>query len=149
MDEPQPPKQDEYVETERDRRIANIVLLVILVVIVGAGIWLANAMVNQRVLDDCLAQGGRKCTPPIGGASAVTRYVITIRHPHSSAAAPRMAPRARKADDPDDDEDMIADERSRDADKRTGRHQAVLAGHLARASPGRRTDRTAGRRRCR
>jgi len=65
MDEPQPPKPDEYVETERDRRIANIVLLVILVVIVGAGVWLANAMVNQRVLDDCLAQGGRKCTPPI------------------------------------------------------------------------------------
>ena len=61
MDEPQPPKPDEYVETERDRRIANIVLLVILAVIVGAGIWLANAMVNQRVLDDCLAQGGRHC----------------------------------------------------------------------------------------
>jgi len=65
MDERQPPKPDEYVETERDRRIANIVLLVILVVIVGAGVWLANAMVEHRVLDDCLAQGRRNCAPPI------------------------------------------------------------------------------------
>ena len=65
MDEPQPPKPDKYVETPRDRRIANIVLLVILAVVVGGGIWLANAMVNQRQLDDCLAQGGRKCAPPI------------------------------------------------------------------------------------
>ena len=65
MDDPQPPKQDEYVETERDRRIANIVLLVILVVIVGAGIWLANAMFEQRVLDDCVAQGRTNCARPI------------------------------------------------------------------------------------
>jgi hypothetical protein len=65
MDEPQPPKPDDYVETPRDRRIANIVLLVILVVVVGGGIWLANAMVKQRALDNCLAQGGRKCAPPI------------------------------------------------------------------------------------
>jgi hypothetical protein len=62
-DEPKAQKQDEYVETARDRRLANIVLLVLLVVIVGGGIWLANAMFDQRVLDDCLAQGRRNCAP--------------------------------------------------------------------------------------
>jgi hypothetical protein len=62
-DEPKAQKPDDYVETARDRRLANIVLLVLLVVIVGGGIWLANAMFDQRVLDDCLAQGRRNCAP--------------------------------------------------------------------------------------
>jgi hypothetical protein len=69
MDEQKAPKEaqgpDKYVETPRDRRIANIVLLVILAVVVGGGIWLANAMFEQRQLDDCLAQGRRNCTPAI------------------------------------------------------------------------------------
>ena len=48
-----------------ERRIANAVLLLFLVLIVGGGIWLANAMFDQRRLDDCMAQGGRNCAPPI------------------------------------------------------------------------------------
>jgi hypothetical protein len=62
-DEPKGVKPDDYVETARDRRLANIVLLIVLVVIVGGGVWLANAMFDQRVLDDCLAQGRRNCAP--------------------------------------------------------------------------------------
>lgn len=65
MDEHKAEQPDKYVETPRDRRIANIVLLVILAVVVGGGIWLANAMFEQRALDDCLAQGRRNCTPAI------------------------------------------------------------------------------------
>jgi hypothetical protein len=69
MDEPKAPEQaqkpDTYVESPRDRRVANIVLLLILAVVVGGGIWLANAMFEQRQLDDCLAQGRRNCTPAI------------------------------------------------------------------------------------
>jgi hypothetical protein len=65
MDEPEAPKGDKYVETARDRRIANALLLFFLVVVVGGGIWLANAMFEQRRLDDCLAQGGRNCAPAI------------------------------------------------------------------------------------
>jgi hypothetical protein len=66
MDEPQPPQHEEpYVESERDRRIANIVLLVFLVALVGGGIWLANAMFEQRRLDDCVAQGRTNCAPRI------------------------------------------------------------------------------------
>jgi len=53
----------ESTETERERRIANIVLLLFVVGLVGGGIWLANAMFNQRVLDDCIAQGRRNCAP--------------------------------------------------------------------------------------
>jgi hypothetical protein len=66
MDEPQPPQREEpYVESERDRRIANIVLLVFLVALIGGGIWLANAMFEQRQLDDCVAQGRTNCAPRI------------------------------------------------------------------------------------
>ena len=48
MDEPEAPKGDNYVETARDRRIANALLLFFLIVVVGGGIWLANAMFEQR-----------------------------------------------------------------------------------------------------
>ena len=65
LDDPEQPRQDKYVETARDRRIANALLLFFLVVVVGGGIWLANAMFEQRRLDDCLAQGGRNCAPAI------------------------------------------------------------------------------------
>ena len=65
MNEPEQPNEDRYVETARERRIANAVLLLFLVLIVGGGIWLANAMFDQRRLDDCMAQGGRNCAPPI------------------------------------------------------------------------------------
>jgi len=63
MDEPQTPRPDAYRETPRDRRIANLVLLGLLIILVGGGIWLANAMFEQRVIDDCVAQGRRNCMP--------------------------------------------------------------------------------------
>jgi hypothetical protein len=63
MSEPEQPRPDDYVETPRERRIANAELLFFLVLVVGGGIWLANAMFNQRQLDDCVAQGRSNCAP--------------------------------------------------------------------------------------
>jgi hypothetical protein len=57
------PANQKHRETDRDRTVANIFLLVFFVVIVGIGIWLANAMMDARNLDDCLAQGRRNCAP--------------------------------------------------------------------------------------
>ena len=61
MEEPKPPPPEENAETDRERRIANIVLLGFFVVVVGIGVWLANAMITHRQIDDCLAQGRRDC----------------------------------------------------------------------------------------
>jgi cytoskeletal protein RodZ len=64
MDEPlQPTKPAGEDDDERDRRVTNIFLLVFFVVIVGSGIWLVNAMIEQRQIDDCVAQGRRNCAP--------------------------------------------------------------------------------------
>jgi hypothetical protein len=56
------PSQDPD-EDERDRRATNIFLVVFFVIVVGAGLWLVNAMVDQRTIDNCLAQGRRNCAP--------------------------------------------------------------------------------------
>jgi hypothetical protein len=60
--EQEPPGQDE-AEDERERRVTNVFMLVFFAAVIGAGIWLVNAMVDQRRLDDCLAQGRRNCAP--------------------------------------------------------------------------------------
>jgi hypothetical protein len=57
----EPPRDDE--ETEADRRIANIILLVGAVVLIGGGIWLVNAMLDARRADECLSSGRRNCNP--------------------------------------------------------------------------------------
>ncbi len=54
---------DKNDDEDGDRRLANIVLAVGFIVLVGLGIWLADAMVTARKADDCLASGRRKCFP--------------------------------------------------------------------------------------
>jgi hypothetical protein len=50
-------------QEERDRRAANIFLLVGAVIFIGIGIWLANAMIDARRADECLSSGRRNCAP--------------------------------------------------------------------------------------
>jgi hypothetical protein len=48
---------------ERDRRAANIFLLIAAAVVVAAGVWLVDAMLAARRADDCLSAGRRNCAP--------------------------------------------------------------------------------------
>ena len=41
----------------------RIALAVGFVVLVGGGIWLANAMVDARKADECISSGRRNCIP--------------------------------------------------------------------------------------
>jgi hypothetical protein len=65
MNDSTPAEPEEYVETERERRIGNAILVVFLIGLIGGGIWLANAMFDQRRIDDCMAQGRHNCGPSI------------------------------------------------------------------------------------
>ncbi|MEJ0077529.1 MAG: hypothetical protein WDO17_19245 [Alphaproteobacteria bacterium] len=61
MNAPQTP--DDQDDEEGDRRLANIVLAVAFVLLVGGGIWLANAMIEARKADECMSSGRRNCNP--------------------------------------------------------------------------------------
>jgi hypothetical protein len=60
---PQPQQTPEPEESESDRRLGNIILGVGLVLLLGIGWWLADAMYLARKADDCLSSGRRNCTP--------------------------------------------------------------------------------------
>ena len=57
----EPPSSPE--QEARDRRVANVFLLVAGALLVGIGVWLANAMVDARRADECIATGRRNCNP--------------------------------------------------------------------------------------
>jgi hypothetical protein len=59
MNAPSNPTPDD----EGDRKLANIVLIVAFVLLVGGGIWLANAMIEARKADECMSSGRRNCNP--------------------------------------------------------------------------------------
>ena len=40
-----------------------IVLAIGFVLLVGGGIWLANAMIDARKADECMSSGRRDCNP--------------------------------------------------------------------------------------
>jgi hypothetical protein len=48
---------------ETERRRANVVLLVVFAIVVGIGVWLVNALVDARRIDDCIAQHRSNCNP--------------------------------------------------------------------------------------
>ena len=50
-------------DDEADRKLANIVLLIGFVLLVGGGIWLASAMIDARKADECMSSGRRNCNP--------------------------------------------------------------------------------------
>ncbi len=62
VDGPKPKTPDSDNEA-KDRRAANIFLAVAAIIVIGAGIWLVDAMIAARKADECIAAGRRNCTP--------------------------------------------------------------------------------------
>ena len=58
FEKPPTPEQE-----ARDRRAANVFLLVAGILLVGVGVWLANGMIEARRADLCISSGRRNCSP--------------------------------------------------------------------------------------
>ena len=45
------------------RMTINLIAGIVVLLLLGAGLWLADELARARRLDDCLAQGRRNCGP--------------------------------------------------------------------------------------
>jgi hypothetical protein len=54
-------RRDDDEETPRERLVINLVLLGLAVLLVGGGVWLANAIFDMRRVQDCAMAGRRNC----------------------------------------------------------------------------------------
>jgi hypothetical protein len=53
----------ESADDYRNRMIVNVAALLFVIVLVGAGIWLADTMARMRKDQDCVLSGRRNCAP--------------------------------------------------------------------------------------
>jgi hypothetical protein len=63
---PGPPANDskpdeDAPESDRERMTINLVIGAFLALFIGAGVWLANAMVDVRKNQDCVLSGRKSC----------------------------------------------------------------------------------------
>jgi hypothetical protein len=50
-------------ETASERRLVNMLIISIILVICGAAFWLGDALLDARRADECMASGRRNCAP--------------------------------------------------------------------------------------
>jgi len=50
-------------ETERERRLINVLIVGFILFVLGAGLWLGDALLESRRMDDCMSSGRRNCAP--------------------------------------------------------------------------------------
>ncbi|MDO9412383.1 MAG: hypothetical protein Q7T81_07385 [Pseudolabrys sp.] len=56
-------EQDDQPDDYRHRMLVNVAALVFLILLVGAGFWLADTMAQHRKDQDCVLSGRRNCSP--------------------------------------------------------------------------------------
>jgi hypothetical protein len=50
-------------ETESERRLTNILIVGFILFVIGAGLWLSDALLEARRIDECVSSGRRNCAP--------------------------------------------------------------------------------------
>jgi len=55
------PRDDDDGDDEGSRHVTNLILGLAVVAVIAIGIWLVNALLEQRRIDNCIAQGRRNC----------------------------------------------------------------------------------------
>jgi hypothetical protein len=55
-------EEDRYIDYRR-RLLMNMIALVIVALLVGAGVWLADTIADMQKVQDCTLQGRQNCAP--------------------------------------------------------------------------------------
>jgi hypothetical protein len=50
-------------ETASERRLVNLLIVGIILLVFGAAFWLGDALLDARRMDECIASGRRNCAP--------------------------------------------------------------------------------------
>jgi hypothetical protein len=50
-------------ETEAERRFTSILIVGFILFVLGAGLWLGDALLKARRIDECVSSGRRNCAP--------------------------------------------------------------------------------------
>jgi hypothetical protein len=56
-------RDDDAPETPGERRMINLLLVGTVLLILGAALWLGDALLDARRADECIASGRRNCAP--------------------------------------------------------------------------------------
>ena len=56
-------RPDDHRDVEDERSRTNLILLAVAVVVVVAGVWLVNKMVDMRRMQECAESGRHNCAP--------------------------------------------------------------------------------------
>jgi hypothetical protein len=58
-----PSRPDRDDAEDREGRWVNLIILAFVAFVIGAGLWLIDAMLDARKADECMSAGRRNCTP--------------------------------------------------------------------------------------
>jgi hypothetical protein len=50
-------------ETAGERRLINFLIIGFVLFVLGAGLWLGDALLESRRMDECVSSGRRNCAP--------------------------------------------------------------------------------------
>jgi hypothetical protein len=60
---PRPSSTGGEPETESERRLLNFLIVGFILFVIGMGLWLGDAMLETRRMDECMSSGRRNCAP--------------------------------------------------------------------------------------
>jgi hypothetical protein len=60
-DRPREPDRGDAAEGEG--RLGNLIIIAFVVFVIGAGLWLTDALLAARKADECMSSRRRNCTP--------------------------------------------------------------------------------------
>jgi hypothetical protein len=64
----------------RDRRAANVFLLIAAAAFIGIGVWIGEGLLRAKRADDCISSGRRNCNPiEVPAASDPPRRIVDPR----------------------------------------------------------------------